>query len=250
MKATFLGAVGALLLLAAVETAHAQPAYIGGLYQRSELDTPAGSGNSDGVAVEGAVTFAPTATLGLDLNAAYSDTNQSDDTTGIAGHLYAKGADYKFGGFVAAANANSDTYLEGGVEGQKSWDAWTLAGVVSYANLDDANVDAWGGDAQVRYFFGDDLRLDGKAGWHNVDFSGAVGDDDVWNLGVGGEWRWRGSPVSLTAGYDHYEFDSRNVDADVWTIGARWNFGGSLKERDRDGPSFGGLSSLTRAVTF
>jgi hypothetical protein len=42
-------------------------------------------------------------------------------------------------------------------------------------------------------------------------------------------------PVSLLAGYTHWELDDVPVESEAFTIGARWNWGGTLVERDRAG---------------
>jgi hypothetical protein len=245
-----LGAVSSFAVFGIAAPASAEPGYIGGRYQRSESDVAGVKTNSDRAGIEGAITFSPSETLGVDLYGSASDANNTDETIGVSGHVYGRGADYKVGGFGTVADANGDFFWESGVEAQKSWNAVTLAGVVSYGDNDDANVNAWGTDAEARFCLTDNLRLDGKAGWHKVDFGGATGEDDVWNAGAGAEWKLGSSPLRLTAGYDRYEFNDLDAKSDVWTVGARYSFGGSLKDRDRTGPSFGGLSSLSRAVAF
>ena len=52
----------------------------------------------------------------------------------------------------------------------------------------------------------------------------------------------------FTAGYAHSEFDTADVSSDAFSGGIRYNWGGSLKDRDTNGPSFAGLSSLTGAL--
>ena len=72
-------------------------------------------------------------------------------------------------------------------------------------------------------------------------------DDDLdaeWDsYGIGGEWRFAGSPASVVFGYRHVEIE--DVDGDTWTIGFNFDLGtDSLQDRARSGPSFNGASAL------
>jgi hypothetical protein len=241
MKAFVFGAVGALALLAAAP-AYAASGYVGAAYTRAEIDTGAGDADTDVFGIEGAVAFDATTSLGIDLDAAYSDSDDSDSTTGGTAHVYGKGAGYKFGGFVGLADAD-DTVYSVGLEGQRSFGRFTLAAAAGYANADDADIDAYGVDVEGRWFAADNFRLDGKLGYANLD--GPGGDDDAISVGVGAEYQFAALPVSVRGGYSHAEFDTADVSSDAFTVGIRYNWGGSLKDRDENGPSFAGLSSLT-----
>ena len=246
MKALIIGAVGAFALLAS--PAFAATGYVGAAYNHDKVDTGPKNIEDDAFGVEGAVAFNAGASLGVDVDAAYSDGDKRDSTTAGAVHVYGKGGPNKFGGFVGLADAGSNTIYSVGVEGQHQFTQVTLAAALGYAKDDDANVDAWGIDAEARYFVNDNFRLDGKLGWTKVDFGGALGDDNLWRAGVGGEYQFSGAPVSIRAGYAHSEFNDTNVKDDAFTIGVRYNWGGSLKDRDTNGPSFAGLSSLTGSL--
>ncbi len=236
--------MGAVALLAAAP-AFAATGYVGAAYTRAEVDTGLGDSDADAFGVEGAVAFDATASLGLDVDAAYADSDDSDSSTGAAAHLYAKGAGYKFGAFAGLADAG-DTVYSVGVEGQKNFGAVTLAAAVGYASADDTDIDAIGVDGELRYFVTDNFRLNGKLGYANLD--GPGGDDDLLSAGVGAEYQLAATPVSFTAGYQHAEFDTADVSSDAFSVGIRYNWGGSLKERNDNGPSFAGLSSLTGAL--
>lgn len=246
MKAFVFGAVGALALL--VAPAHAATGYVGAAYQRAEVDTGLGDADSDSFGVEGAAAFNATQSLGLDVDAAYSDSDDSDSAFGGAAHLYAKGTGYKFGGFAGIADVADETVWSVGVEGQRNFGQFTLAGAIGYANADDANIDAYGVDVEGRFFATDNFRIDGKIGYANLD--AGVGDDDALTGGVGAEWQFATMPISLRANYAHTELDTADVSSDAFTLGVRYNWGGSLKDRDENGPSFAGLSSLTSAIGF
>lgn len=245
MKAFVFGAVGALALLAAAP-ANAASGYVGAAYTRDQVNAKPKDVNQDIFGVEGAVAFNASESLGLDLDAAYADSDDTDSTTAGAAHLYLKGAGYKFGGFAGVADAGNDTIWSAGLEGQRNFGQTTLAGAVGYANDDDANADAWGADAELRYFATDNFRLAGKLSYANISPDKGK-DDNLVGIGVNAEYQLATTPVSFRAGYEHTEFDKANVDSDAFTVGIRYNWGGSLKDRDENGPSFAGLSSLTGA---
>jgi hypothetical protein len=110
----------------------------------------------------------------------------------------------------------------------------------------DSDIDAYGVDAELRYFFTDNFRVNGKVGYANLE--GPGGDDDLLSGGVSAEYQLSATPVSFTAGYTHTEFDTADISSDAFSVGIRYNWGGSLKDRDTNGPSFAGLSSLTGAL--
>ena len=246
MKAFVFGALGAVALLAA-SPAFAATGYVGAAYSHQSADVGPASADDDIFGVEGAVAFNASASLGIDVDANYSDGDKRDSVSGINAHVYAKGGDYKVGGFVGVGDSSSDTVYSVGVEGQKSFDKWTLAAAAGYANDDDTSTDLYGVNGQARYFINDNFRLQGDLGWVNVD-AGKGASDDAYTFGVGGEYQFAGAPVSVHAGYAHTEFNDADVSGDAFTVGVRYNWGGSLKDRDTNGPSFAGLSSLTTAI--
>ena len=79
----------------------------------------------------------------------------------------------------------------------------------------------------------DNFRLNGNIGYASVD--AGAGDDDAMIYGVGGEYQF-----ASVAGLDRrwlQTFDFDGGDVDTWTIGARYNWGGTLRDRDRKGAS-------------
>jgi hypothetical protein len=61
---------------------------------------------------------------------------------------------------------------------------------------------------------------------------------------VGGEYEFAAVPVSIGAHYNHFEFDDADVDGNVWSVSLRYNFGGSLKDRDRNGASQASITGV------
>jgi hypothetical protein len=176
-------------------------------------------------------------------------------------------ADIDFGALDPFLDDDDDSFWTIGAEGEYYWPSWTLAAAVSYADFDDDDDDdAWSIDGEARWFLTPDLRLEGELGWASfnngfgnfvvVDDTGTIfvfenddDDDNVWSVGVSGEWQFGGGPLSVYAAYEHDEFDSSDFSTDVFSIGARINFGElTLRERDQTGVSLPGLSRFTAAL--
>lgn len=249
MKSVLIGALSAVALLAVAPAANAGSGYVGAAYTRAEVDTGFGDDDSDGYGIEGAWAFKATPSLGVQIDAAFSDSDDSNNEAyGLTGHVNARNDKYLVGGFVGLADIADETVWSVGVEGEKYFNNVTVAGAFGYANADDSDADIWGVDSQVRYFLTDNFRIQGALGWAKVE-AGPF-DDNAWSAGVGGEYKFAAVPVSVYGGYTRTEFDDANISSDAFTIGVRYNFGGSLKDRDRNGASLAGLSSLASRVGF
>ena len=65
---------------------------------------------------------------------------------------------------------------------------------------------------------------------------GIGGNADLWDVNVGGEYKFANSGWSTFAKYTHSESDDlADLNADAVKVGLRYTFGGSLKDRDRAG---------------
>jgi hypothetical protein len=229
----------ALLAVAAPSMAAAQTTgYAGVTWASVDVD---GADTDDVLGVEGAVAFEGSSSISFELDAAYADSDNSDSVWSGTAHVFTRNDDYLFGGFVGVTDSDTTTWTAG-LEANKYFTNWTLAGAVAYANNDDVDVDGWGVNAQARYFVSDNFRLQANAGWASVD-SGAGGDDDATLLGVGGEYQFSAIPISIGANYGHIDTDGG--DADTWSLAVRYNFGGTtLKDRDRHGASQADIAGL------
>ena len=78
----------------------------------------------------------------------------------------------------------------------------------------------------------------------------AGGEADTTNYGLSAEWQFGSMPLSLLAGYQHWELDDIDYETDALTVGVRWNFGGSLIERDRAGVRNTPANLITRYIGF
>lgn len=247
MKNYLLGAV-ALIAIAAPAAANAQTSgYVGATYGNVDVD---GLGDASAWGGEGAVAFQATDTLGVEIDGALVDGEDSDTTGGLTGHLFTRNDNYLFGGFVGFVDGDGSTTWQGGLEANKYFQSWTLAGSIAYANNDDADIDGTAANVEGRFFVNDNFRLNANAAYAHVD-AGLIGDDNVWTLGAGGEYQLSSIPVSFGAGYAHSEFDDANLDVDAWTVSLRYNFGaGTLRDRDRNGASQASVSGISSSLGF
>ncbi|MGD9816601.1 MAG: hypothetical protein AB7Q23_17370 [Hyphomonadaceae bacterium] len=239
MRNWIIGAA-AILAVAVPGVAAAQTGYVGATY--SDIDA-GGAGDDEVIGVEGAVAFAGSGSIVFEVDASIADSDASGDTGyGIVGHVYGRNDSHLFGGFVGLSDSgDSDTTWVVGLEASKFYANWTLAGAVLYANNDDADVDAWGVNVEARAFVHDNFRIDGRLGWANID--AGTGDDDALTLGIGGEYQFASVPVSIGLGYANTDFDGGDVD--VLTVGVRYNWGGTLRDRDRNGASQASITGIT-----
>src|SRR5690606_9623040 len=100
----------------------------------------------------------------------------------------------------------------------------------------------WSVRGEARYFVSDNFRLDGGLGFANVDVGPA--DDDMWSIGVGGEYQCASTPWSITAGYERAALDELDVAVEPFGIGLRYSLGGDLQGRERSGADLGAAVSL------
>jgi hypothetical protein len=251
MRNWIIGAA-AILAVAAPGVAAAQSGYVGVIYSNVEMD---GVDDSDAWGGEGAVAFAGSGSISFEVDAAIVDSDEGGTSSGITGHVYHRTDSHLFGGFIGVANADvsggdDSTTWYGGLEANKYFANWTLAGALAYGNNDDAEADGWGVNVEARAFVNDNLRLQGNVGWATID-SDTAGDDDALVFGVGGEWQADAMPISVALGYAHSELDEADIEADTVSVAVRWNFGGgTLRDRDRSGASQAGIASFVGGIVL
>lgn len=256
MRNLIIGAA-ALIAVAAPGAAMAQATgYVDASYSNVSVDTDFGDGDADGWAAGGAVAFDAYA-LGVQLDAGYSNTSADDgggdtDAWTIGGHLYSRNDTYLIGGFAGFGNVDADgagdsDYWTVGVEGQYYLERTTLDASISYSEADDADANVTAVNAGATYFFTDNFSVNGGVGFANAE----AGDDDVdaISAGLGAEYQFASVPVSVFGGYAHSEVDDLDISSDAFTVGVRYNFGGTLFDRNRSGASLsrvgiGGLLNL------
>jgi hypothetical protein len=236
MRNWIIGAA-ALLAVAAPSVAAAQTGYVGAVYNSTDVDGFADEIDSYGV--EGAVAFAGSGSIVFEIDAAIVDSDDSDTGYGLMGHIYGRNDRHLVGGFIGVSGSDDSDTWTAGLEAAKYFEGWTLAGALAYANNDDADVDGSGVNVEGRVFLHDNVRLNANLGWANVDYG--VGDDDALSYGLGGEYQFAALPVSIALGWNSVELDDADLEADTWSIAVRYNWGGTLRDRDRNGASQAGV---------
>lgn len=231
MRNWIIGAAAALAL-AVPGVAAAQTGYAGVVYNSVDFD--GASDEVDAYGVEGAVAFQGSGSIVFEVDASLTDSDDTDTGYGLAGHIYSRNDDHLFGGFVGISGSDDSETYTAGLEANKYFANWTLAGAIAYANNDDADVDGYGVNVEARAFVHDNFRLNANIGWANVD-DGVGSDDDATIYGVGGEYQFSAMPISIAAGWSTVDADGGDVD--VISVGVRYNWGGTLRDRDRSGAS-------------
>ena len=231
-KAVFLGAAAAALL--ATGTAYADSGYVGAVYANADVD---GLDSSDAYGVEFAAALGEDS-LTIEIDGAILDGDGNTATT-IGGHVYTRNESHLFGGFASFAdNSEADWSYSAGVEGNLYMSNFTLAGALAYVGSNEDDVDGYGLNAEARYFVTENFRIQGELGFADVDSVNGT------TFGASAEYKFGSSPVSAAIGYSHSEIDDLDLEADTFTIGLRYNWGGSLLDRDRHGASQASLTNF------
>jgi hypothetical protein len=224
-KVTFFGAAAVALM--AASAAHAEGGYVGGVY--GNVDAGA-LGDSDFYGVEGAFAGA-----NFEIDAAFTDSDDSDSAFGVAGHLFQRNDRSLIGAFASINDASDSTTWTVGGEANAYLDSVTLAGALIYGSNDDVDADGYGLNTEARFFPSDNFRLDARLGYATIDAGGF--EEDVLTYGAGGEFQLSQTPVSFTLNWRTIDADATNLSADSLTVGVRYNWGGTLRDRDRTGAS-------------
>ncbi len=247
MKTTLFAAAAAVAVLASAPAFAETIGSVGAAYNYTNVDTNAFEQDGSSAIVDGSVAIQTTTPWTITLNGAltYSDNKLSDDTNvyGTAHGTYLLNNGVRVGGFAGLADVADDTVWAVGGEAHKYFDQVTLSGVVAYGQTDDTDADLWAVRADARYFVNDNVRVNANVGYANADF-GPV-DADIWNIGLGGEYKFASNGWSVFGGYNHAESnDLADLKADSVNVGVRYTFGGSLKERDRAGADLTDIGGL------
>jgi hypothetical protein len=254
------------LLAAAAALMAASPAAAGGGYLGLEYDTGEaslilGEADGEGWQGEGAFGFGSGPGLGGQINGSVGTMEIDDigldlDTWSLAGHLWWDGGGWRIGGVVATADHDGGGAAEFdetayGIEG--TFDAGSSAVIFGSLTAGDGDFaglfdyDTWNLDGGANFYFTPNMRVGGFVGTGNVDTGG--GDIDSFSFGVNGEFQPWAAPISITVGWNMFELDDIDVDANMFRVGARWNFGaGTLRDRDNATPFNTTTGLVSRAL--
>ncbi len=235
MKKFLFGAAAALAIVAP-GAALAQSGYA----EVGYASTDVGGNDIDTWQFGGAAAWGGNGSMGFQLDGAYGSheyggVGAEADTYNLTGHIFGRNDNHMVGAFVGFGNtefggAFDYGYWTLGVEGAYYMARTTLSGVVAYSDSDDLDAQMTSADAALTHFVTDNFSIGGGLGFGDIE-----GGSEFTSYGVGGEFQFTGAPISIYGGYNVTDFDGSDVD--VLSIGARWNFGGSLFDRDRNGAS-------------
>lgn len=239
MRKTFLFATvaGSLLSVPAMAAG-----YVGAAYDRTSAHSVTTT-EADTWQGEGAFGFAG-GHWGAQVDAAAGSSSDFDFWT-LSGHAFWVGTGWRLGGVVATSqldvgagvNIDETTY---GVEGSYDFGPNTVGLASATFGSDDippiGGFDTWNADVGLNHYIGTNARIGGSIGIGNLDGPTITGD--TFSIGVKGEWQPWAAPVSITAGYSHFNADlTPSLDSDSFSIGLRWSFGGgTLRDRDNATP--------------
>ncbi len=204
-----------------------------------------GVGDEEDIRVDGGLTIPASGSLAFLLDGSYVKGDNDVDTLSAAGHLITRNSARAFGGFIGVRNIDFgpgevDSWTVGG-EYARFLSQYTLAGRISYTGIDDSDADAWGFSGEYRLFAESNLRFDFGAGLSLND------DDDAIVLAGGAEYRFGSSPVSVGARVGWVNADDN--DETIFGVMARFDFGNrTLRDRDRNGNTFGAVSSMISSI--
>ncbi|HEY0599264.1 hypothetical protein [Brevundimonas sp.] len=249
-----------LLATAAVAAVAAAPAMaqdaptgsVGAAWSHAEADLGGLTADGDGGLIDGNVAGPAfgdwTVTLGASVGWADGDIDEDKTLAGQV-HLTRKVGNVRAGGFVAVSDAGDDTLTTVGAEVQKYFSNMTLSGAVAFSTMDAADAISVSGG--LGYYAMDNLRLDVGVGGGQIEFTGA--NAEYYSAGVGAEYQFAGTPVSLFTAYDHTTVDDADLDVDTVTFGVRISFGSDgLKAREESGADLGrtvgGLAGLVSGL--
>ncbi len=249
MRKTLFASVAAAVTFAALP-AFAASGYAGAAVNWGEVQVAGDDDWDVGYNVSGSVSAPISEAMSVQADASYSDAEDSDGVFSGALHLVGDlDGGIRVGAFVAGADVQDETLFGGGLEGQVQFERSTLGATVAYATIDDLDVDMWGIGGDYRFFVNDNLRVDGGLSWASIDTP--IGDTEAWGAGVGGEFKPSNTPFSVFGGWSYSEADELDVSANTFSLGVRVSFGNAtLKDRDRDGPSFNGANGLLSLASF
>lgn len=245
MKKFLIGAAAALAI-AAPGVAAAQTGHVDLSYQNTEADIGGLDAEGEGWNLGGSTAWGGDGTVGFQLDGSISE---ADDVSawGVGGHAFARNSNHLIGGFVTYGNTDIDGGSDVdawavGAEGQYYFARTTLDGALTYSEADDLDAELTSVDAGLTHFVTDNFSIGGNLGFGNIEVPG--GDVDVTTWGLTSEYQFASAPISIFGGWQQTEIDDIDAEADTLSIGVRYNWGGSLFERNRSGASLargGGL---------
>jgi len=234
MKKYLLGAAAALAIVAP-GVASAQSGYV----DLGFASTDAGTSDIDTTQIGGAYAWGGNGTVGFQIDGLIGtheyDAGGDVDTYNLGGHVFVRDTGHLIGGFVNFGSADFGgvfdyDYYTLGAEGAIYMSRTTLNGTLSWSDSSDLDTSLTALDLGLTHFVTDNFSIGGNVGFGEID-----GGSDFTGFGIGGEYQFASFPVSLYGGWNTTDYDG--FEADTLSLGVRYNFGGTLFDRDRSGAS-------------
>lgn len=243
MKKYLLGAAAALAMIAP-GVASAQSGYVDLGYTSTDLD---GGGDVDTTALGGAYAWGGNGTVGFQIDGAIAQHDFAGgdvDTYNLGGHAFVRNDSYLIGGLVNFGNTDFGggieyDYYTIGAEGALYLQRTTLNGALTWSDSEDLDTALTAVDLGATHFVTDNFSFGGNVGFGEFD-----GGGDFTSFGLGAEYQFTALPVSLYGGWSTTDYDG--FETDGLTFGVRYNFGGSLFDRDRSGASLSRNAGFAR----
>lgn len=174
------------------------------------------------------------------------------DGWNIGGHLFSRSGNVLFGGYLGFSSLedSGESLDDVVVAGQMQYYAGrtTFSGDLSYSQAEFlVDIDTWGVSGEARHFATDNLSFQGNVGYFDAEAEGGGGFDGA-TYGLGAEWQPDGSPISIYGGWQQVDLDG--ADSSTLGIGVRWNFAGSLFERNRSGAGLSRPPGFNETLLF
>ncbi len=222
--------------MAAPNVALAQSGHVDVSHASFNEDFGVGELDIDITRVAGQAAF-DTDPIAFQVDASYANWEINDDLEAwsLGAHAARRGLRWLVGGYLGYDSLDTIEAWTGAIETQYYMPRGTFSGVLSYSDAEDESLTGIVLEGKYRHFATDNLSVYGGLGVGELELAGV--DVEFWQADVGGEWRLETLPISLFAGYRHAEYDVPAVDltSGTATIGVRYNWGGSLLDRDRSG---------------
>jgi hypothetical protein len=229
--------LSAIALAFAATPALAQTGHVGVAYSSSdEIDL-------DTWAVEGATTFAFSENIGAQVDGnigLYDGGGDSEFGWRINGHLFYNAGNFRVGGVFGNSTIDvggiEPRTTHWGAEGQYNFGQVVVGASAIWGDADGVispNIDYDSISLNGDFYVTDNFVVGATYGFGSVDNGG--GEADTTNYSIDAEYQFGSAPFSLTASWQHFEFDDVAIESDGFTVGARWNWGGTLRERDGAG---------------
>jgi hypothetical protein len=243
---TYAFAAALALALALPGAALAQSGHVEAGYANQTYDFGGPEFDTDIVSIGGQAAFTGMP-VGVQVDARYANWGGDVDDVDawqVGAHVFKRTERWLIGGYVGYDQID-DFNIEawtGALEAQFYMPRSTLTGVLSYSEWQDVGYAVTMIEGEYRYFVTDNFSVHGGLGFGQGDIS--TSEPDVWEAQLGAEYQFAGAPVSIFGSYRHstMDFSPGEIDVDTLSVGVRYNWGGSLMERNRNGA---GLNRVT-----